>query len=71
VITALTPPPKPAHRNQDEMRSWLAANGCPERTAAHIVEKRTQAVGFTPKQQALPAAQRPSVIDKVRAGGIL
>jgi len=58
-----------ALRNEGEMRSWLADNGCPEHLAARVIERRTQMLGFKP-------AQVQPVVDsdyryKVRAGGIL
>jgi hypothetical protein len=54
-------------RNAGEMRAWLAANGCPERIATLVIERRTNEPGF---QQAQPAADT-GALDKVRAAAIL
>ena len=56
-----------ALRNEGEMRSWLADNGCPEHLASRVIERRTKTPGFKPAQ-AQPVAD---LKDKVRAGGIL
>jgi hypothetical protein len=58
-----------ALRNEGEMRSWLADNGCPEHLTSRVIERRTNLPGFKP-------AQAQPVVDsdyryKVRAGGIL
>jgi hypothetical protein len=58
-----------ALRNEGEMRSWLAENGCPDKLAARVIERRTQMPGFKPAQEQ-PVADSDYRY-KVRAGGIL
>ena len=57
-----------ALRNEGEMRSWLADNGCPDKLAARVIERRTKMPGFKPEQE--PVADT-DYRHKVRAGGIL
>ena len=56
-------------RNPSEMRAWLADNGCPDRLAARVIERRTQMPNFKPAQEQ-PVADTDYRY-KVRAGGIL
>lgn len=56
-----------ALRNEGEMRSWLADNGCPEHIASRVIERRTKTPGFKPAQPVADSDYRY----KVRAGGIL
>lgn len=55
-----------ALRNEGEMRSWLADNGCPQHLAARVIERRTKMPGFKPAQEQPDTDLR----QKVRAGGI-
>jgi hypothetical protein len=56
-------------RNPSEMRAWLADNGCPDKLAERVVERRTKMPGFKPAQEQLVADS--DYRHKVRAGGIL
>lgn len=56
-------------RNPSEMRAWLADNGCPEKLAARVIERRTKMPGFKPAQEQ-PVVET-DYRQKVLAGGIL
>ena len=56
-------------RSPSEMRAWLADNGCPEKLAARVIERRTKMPGFKPAQEQ-PVAET-DYRHKVLAGGIL
>ena len=56
-------------RDPQEMRAWLADNGCPANLADRVIERRTQTPGFKPAAQAQPVADT-NLHDKIVVGGL-